>query len=41
VTRGEVLGRAGESDSLAGAKLYFEIRKDGHSLDPVPWLRNR
>jgi len=41
VTRGEVLGRAGESDSLAGAKLYFEIRKDGHSLDPLPWLRNR
>jgi septal ring factor EnvC (AmiA/AmiB activator) len=41
VSRGEVLGRAGDSDSLAGAKLYFEIRKDGHSLDPVPWLRNR
>lgn len=39
INRGEVLGRAGDSDSLAGAKLYFEIRKDGHSLDPVPWLR--
>ena len=39
VSRGEVLGRAGDSDSTAGAKLYFEIRKDGHSLDPVPWLR--
>ena len=39
VSRGEVLGRAGDSDSLAGAKLYFEIRKDGHSLDPLPWLR--
>ena len=39
VNRGEVLGRAGDSDSLAGAKLYFEIRKDGHSLDPLPWLR--
>jgi septal ring factor EnvC (AmiA/AmiB activator) len=39
VNRGEVLGRAGDSDSLAGAKLYFELRKDGHSLDPVPWLR--
>jgi septal ring factor EnvC (AmiA/AmiB activator) len=41
VSRGEVLGRAGDSDSLAGAKLYFEIRKDGRSLDPVPWFRNR
>jgi septal ring factor EnvC (AmiA/AmiB activator) len=39
VNRGEVLGRAGDSDSLAGATLYFELRKDGHSLDPVPWLR--
>lgn len=39
INRGEVLGRAGDGDSLAGAKLYFEIRKDGHSLDPVPWLR--
>jgi septal ring factor EnvC (AmiA/AmiB activator) len=41
VGRGEVVGRAGDSDSLAGAKLYFEIRKDGHSIDPVPWLRKR
>ena len=41
VSRGEVLGRAGDSDSLAGAKLYFEIRKDGHSLDPIPWFRKR
>jgi septal ring factor EnvC (AmiA/AmiB activator) len=41
IGRGEVLGRAGDSDSLAGTKLYFEIRKDGRSLDPVPWFRNR
>jgi len=41
VKRGEVLGRAGDSDSLAGSKLYFEIRKDGHSLDPVPWLKRQ
>jgi murein hydrolase activator len=41
VGRGEALGRAGDSDSLAGSKLYFEIRKDGHSLDPVPWFRKR
>jgi murein hydrolase activator len=41
VTRGEILGRAGDNDSLAGSTLYFEIRKDGHSLDPVPWLIKR
>lgn len=41
VSRGEALGRVGDSDSLAGSKLYFEIRKDGHSLDPEPWFRKR
>ena len=38
VRRGEVLGRVGDSDSIGGAKLYFELRKDGRSVDPVPWL---
>jgi septal ring factor EnvC (AmiA/AmiB activator) len=41
VNRGETLGRAGDGDSLAGAKLYFEIRKDGHSIDPLPWFKKR
>ena len=41
VTRGEVLGTAGDSDSLAGSELYFEMRKDGHSVDPVPWFRKQ
>jgi len=41
VRRGEVLGRAGDSDSLAGAKLYFEMRKDGRSVDPVPWFKKQ
>jgi septal ring factor EnvC (AmiA/AmiB activator) len=41
VTRGEALGRAGDADAPAGAKLYFEIRKDGHSVDPQPWFRKR
>jgi septal ring factor EnvC (AmiA/AmiB activator) len=38
INRGEILGRAGEGDSSTTAKLYFEMRKDGHSLDPVPWF---
>jgi len=41
VKQGEVVGRVGDSDSLAGSKLYFEMRKDGHSVDPVPWLRKQ
>lgn len=39
IRRGEVLGLTGDSDSLAGVKLYFEMRKDGRSIDPVPWFR--
>lgn len=39
VKRGEPLGLVGDSDSLAGAKLYFELRKDGRSVDPLPWFK--
>ena len=41
VRRGEVLGRVGDSDSVEGAKLYFELRKDGRSLDPTPWFKGQ
>jgi septal ring factor EnvC (AmiA/AmiB activator)/cell division protein FtsX len=39
VKRGETVGLAGDSDSLAGAKLYFELRKDGRAVDPLPWFK--
>jgi len=39
IRQGEVIGLVGDSDSLAGAKLYFEMRRDGRSVDPMPWLR--
>jgi septal ring factor EnvC (AmiA/AmiB activator) len=38
VARGEAIALVGDSDSLAGAKLYFEMRKDGKSIDPLPWF---
>jgi septal ring factor EnvC (AmiA/AmiB activator) len=41
IGRGEVIGRVGDSDALAGSKLYFEMRKGGRSLDPVPWFKKR
>jgi septal ring factor EnvC (AmiA/AmiB activator) len=41
VKRGEVLGKAGDSDSLSGSNLYFEMRKDGRSIDPVPWFAKK
>lgn len=38
VSKGQVLGLAGETGSLKGAKLYFEIRQNGEALDPLAWL---
>jgi septal ring factor EnvC (AmiA/AmiB activator) len=41
VIRGESLGRIGDSGSLRGSYLYFELRTDGRPVDPVPWFRPR
>ncbi len=41
VQKGEPIALVGDSDSLAGARLYFEIRKDGKPLDPLPWFKKR
>ncbi len=38
VDQGAVLGTVGDSGSLKGAYLYFEIREKGHPVDPRPWL---
>ncbi|NOY85744.1 MAG: peptidoglycan DD-metalloendopeptidase family protein [Deltaproteobacteria bacterium] len=34
----EVIGLAGESGSLEGPALYFEIRHHGKPVDPMPWF---
>jgi septal ring factor EnvC (AmiA/AmiB activator) len=39
VDRGDTLATAGDSGSLAGPSLYFEIRRGSEPLDPVVWLR--
>ncbi|HXG51321.1 MAG TPA: peptidoglycan DD-metalloendopeptidase family protein [candidate division Zixibacteria bacterium] len=41
VKRGEVIGRVGDSDSLSGARLYFELRKDGKPVDPLAYLKGQ
>lgn len=41
VPRGGGLGRVGDSGSLEGSQLYFELRRDGLPLDPEPWLAPR
>ncbi|MFN2420810.1 MAG: murein hydrolase activator EnvC [Gemmatimonadota bacterium] len=41
VARGGVVGTVGESGSLEGPKLHFEIRQGVRAIDPVGWLRRR
>jgi septal ring factor EnvC (AmiA/AmiB activator) len=39
VIRGARIGTAGATGSLAGPRLYFEIRRGSEALDPKDWLR--
>ncbi len=39
VQGGDIIGLAGESGSLSGPGLYFELRKASESLDPTAWLK--
>jgi septal ring factor EnvC (AmiA/AmiB activator) len=41
VAAGEVFGSVGETGSLSGPRLYFEIRRGGEPLDPAEWLLGR
>lgn len=39
VNAGQVIGRSGDSGSLKGAVLHFEVRRGGAALDPLDWLQ--
>jgi len=39
VEPGQVIGAVGDTGSLKGANLHFEIRQKGEALDPTGWLR--
>jgi septal ring factor EnvC (AmiA/AmiB activator) len=41
VGKREVIGLLGETGSLSGPGLYFEIRRGGKPLDPLKWLKVR
>ena len=41
VMRGDNLARVGETGSLRGPYLYFEMRESGKAVDPIRWLRPR
>ncbi len=38
VAAGRIVGRVGESGSLSGPILHFELRKDGKPVDPMAYL---
>lgn len=38
---GQEVGTVGDTGSLKGAYLYFEIRRAGQAVDPAPWLASR
>jgi septal ring factor EnvC (AmiA/AmiB activator) len=40
VRAGQEIGTVGETGSLSGAGLYFEIRAAGKPVDPQSWLRD-
>lgn len=41
VEQGAIIGRVGDTGSLKGPDLYFEVRHGGDPEDPVLWLRRR
>ena len=41
IREGETIGLVGDTGSLKGSNLYFEIRHHGVPLDPLDWLRRK
>ncbi|MEK7837764.1 MAG: peptidoglycan DD-metalloendopeptidase family protein, partial [candidate division NC10 bacterium] len=41
VKQGQVIGTVGDTGSLQGPRLYFEVRHQGKPQDPEQWLRPR
>jgi septal ring factor EnvC (AmiA/AmiB activator) len=39
VKTGEIIGLSGDSDSIEGEVLYFELRRNGKPIQPLPWFR--
>ncbi|HLF48532.1 MAG TPA: peptidoglycan DD-metalloendopeptidase family protein [Methylomirabilota bacterium] len=41
VRQGQTIGTVGDTGSLQGPRLYFEVRHEGKPQDPAQWLRPR
>ena len=38
VRSGQIIGRSGDSGSINGEALYFEMRYKGNPIEPTAWL---
>jgi murein DD-endopeptidase MepM/ murein hydrolase activator NlpD len=41
VKQGQRIGTVGDTGSLEGTRLYFEVRFEGKPQNPEQWLRKR
>jgi septal ring factor EnvC (AmiA/AmiB activator) len=41
VSRGQALGRAGQSDDGSGGQIDFILMIESKNVNPEPWLRRR
>jgi septal ring factor EnvC (AmiA/AmiB activator) len=41
VKQGQIIGTVGDTGSLQGPRLYFEVRHEGKPQNPTQWLRPR
>lgn len=41
VDAGQLIGKVGETGSLTGPNLYFEVREGSDALNPMSWLERR
>jgi len=39
VKTGEIIGLSGDSGSIEGEVLYFELRRNGKPIQPLPWFK--
>ena len=39
VRKGQIIGKSGDSGSIIGEALYFELRQGGKAVEPTAWFR--
>jgi murein hydrolase activator len=39
IRKGQIIGKSGDTGSIVGESLYFELRKEGKAINPSGWFR--